>query len=56
LVGCKSVAFNVAFTNAQLNTLELASAISGSFPHDILGSDHVKNVTRGNLTIKSRRK
>ncbi|MFJ1577135.1 aldo/keto reductase [Streptomyces sp. NPDC088182] len=48
-------ALEVDLTAAQLARLDEASATGLGFPHDMLASDHVRNVTAGDLTIESRR-
>ncbi|GAA4519790.1 aldo/keto reductase [Actinoallomurus oryzae] len=47
-------ALEVDFTAAQLARLDEASAIELGFPHDMLASDHIRNVTAGDLTIETR--
>ncbi|HTY33219.1 aldo/keto reductase [Mycobacterium sp.] len=47
-------ALEVDFTAAQLARLDDASAIALGFPHDILASDHIRNVTAGDLKIETR--
>ncbi|GAA4059514.1 hypothetical protein GCM10022214_10020 [Actinomadura miaoliensis] len=39
-------AFEVDFTASQLARLDDASAIEPGVPHDMLASDHVRNVTK----------
>ncbi|WP_369222528.1 aldo/keto reductase [Streptomyces sp. R39] len=48
-------ALDVAFTDSQLARLDEAGAIGLGFPHDMLASDHIRNVTAGNLKIETRR-
>ncbi|WP_433463855.1 aldo/keto reductase [Spirillospora sp. CA-128828] len=48
-------ALEVDFTAAQLARLDEASAIGLGFPHDMLASDHIRNVTAGDLKIETRR-
>ncbi|MGW6242366.1 aldo/keto reductase [Streptomyces sp. NPDC055094] len=48
-------ALEVDLTAAQLARLDEASATGLGFPHDMLASDHVRNVTAGDLAIESRR-
>ncbi|MCO5998499.1 aldo/keto reductase [Actinoallomurus rhizosphaericola] len=48
-------ALEVDFTASQLARLNEASAIDLGFPHDILASDHIRTVTRGDLKIEARR-
>ncbi|MFJ5113468.1 aldo/keto reductase [Streptomyces sp. NPDC088551] len=48
-------ALEVDLTAAQLARLDEASATGLGFPHDMLASDHIRNVTAGDLTIESRR-
>ncbi|NYI05992.1 aldo/keto reductase [Allostreptomyces psammosilenae] len=48
-------ALDVEFTAAHLARLDGASAIELGFPHDLLASDHVRNVTTGDLKIETRR-
>ncbi|MEU4895170.1 aldo/keto reductase [Streptomyces sp. NPDC044780] len=48
-------ALEVDFTAAQLARLDEVSAIGLGFPHDMLASDHIRNVTAGDLKIEARR-
>ncbi|MEU9238421.1 aldo/keto reductase [Streptomyces sp. NPDC048385] len=48
-------ALEVDFTDSQLARLDEAGAIGLGFPHDMLASDHIRNVTAGNLKIETRR-
>ena len=48
-------ALEVDFTTSQLARLDEASAIELGAPHDMLASDHIRTVTRGDLTIEARR-
>ncbi|MFD3911440.1 aldo/keto reductase [Streptomyces sp. NPDC058603] len=48
-------ALEVDLTAAQLARLDEASATGLGFPHDMLASDHVRNVIAGDLAIESRR-
>ncbi|NEW73521.1 aldo/keto reductase [Streptomyces rhizosphaericus] len=48
-------ALEVEFTAAQLARLDEASAIELGFPHHMLASDHIRNVTKGDLKIETRR-
>lgn len=48
-------ALEVDFTAAQLARLDGISAISLGHPHDLLASDHIRAVTRGELKIPDRR-
>ena len=48
-------ALEVDFTVSQLARLDEASAIGLGFPHDMLASDHIRNVTAGDLKIETRR-
>ena len=47
-------ALEVDFTAAQLARLDEASAIGLGFPHDMLASEHIRNVTTGGLTVEPR--
>ena len=44
-------ALEVDFTAAQLTRLDAVSAIDLGFPHAMLASDHIRNVTTGELRI-----
>lgn len=48
-------ALKVEFTPAQLARLDEVSAIELGFPHAMLASDHIRNVTAGELRIEARR-
>lgn len=48
-------ALAVDLTAEQLARLEEASAIDLGYPHDLLGGDHIRNVTAGGLTVEPRR-
>ncbi|WP_413115222.1 aldo/keto reductase [Streptomyces sp. CY1] len=48
-------ALAVDFTAAQLARLDEVSAMGLGFPHDMLASDHIRNVTAGDLKIETRR-
>ncbi|MEU1365072.1 aldo/keto reductase [Streptomyces sp. NPDC005803] len=48
-------ALEVDFTASQLARLEEAGAIALGFPHDMLASDRMRAVTRGNLRVETRR-
>ncbi|EWC61831.1 putative oxidoreductase [Actinokineospora spheciospongiae] len=48
-------ALEVDLTAAHLARLDEASAIDLGFPHDLLASDHIRTVMRGDLKIESRR-
>ncbi|MCO5970360.1 aldo/keto reductase [Actinoallomurus soli] len=48
-------ALEVDFTASQLARLNEAGAIDLGFPHDILASDHIRTVTRGDLKIEEHR-
>ncbi|MFE4213342.1 aldo/keto reductase [Streptomyces sp. NPDC056844] len=48
-------ALEVEFTAAQLDRLDRASAIELGFPHDLLASDAMRRVTRGDMEVGSRR-
>jgi aryl-alcohol dehydrogenase-like predicted oxidoreductase len=48
-------ALEVAFTASHLARLEEVSAIELGYPHDVLASDHLRTVTRGDLRIEARR-
>ncbi|MFH8336464.1 aldo/keto reductase [Streptomyces sp. AM6-12] len=48
-------ALEVDFTAAQLARLDEISAISLGYPHDLLASDHIRAVTRGELKIPTHR-
>ncbi|WP_063737157.1 aldo/keto reductase [Streptomyces sp. RTd22] len=48
-------ALEVDFTAAQLARLDEASAIELGYPHDLLASDHIRAVTKGDLKIETRR-
>ncbi|PWW63326.1 aldo/keto reductase [Actinokineospora spheciospongiae] len=48
-------ALGVDLTAAHLARLDEASAIDLGFPHDLLASDHIRTVMRGDLKIESRR-
>jgi aryl-alcohol dehydrogenase-like predicted oxidoreductase len=47
-------ALEVDFTAAQLARLDSASAIDLGYPHDLLASDHIRAVTKGDLKIATR--
>ena len=47
-------ALDVEFTADHLARLDTASAIELGAPHDTLASDHIRTVTRGDLTIQTR--
>ncbi|AXB44926.1 aldo/keto reductase [Amycolatopsis albispora] len=44
-------ALDVDFTASQLARLDDASAIGLGFPHEMLASEHIRQVTKGDLTI-----
>ncbi|WP_216207749.1 aldo/keto reductase [Amycolatopsis aidingensis] len=48
-------ALEVDLTADQLARLDEASAIDLGYPHDLLVSDHMRNVTKGDLRIETRR-
>ncbi|MEU3353107.1 aldo/keto reductase [Streptomyces sp. NPDC037389] len=48
-------ALEVDFTAAQLARLDEVSTMGLGFPHDMLASDHIRNVTAGDLKIETRR-
>ncbi|GAA2323422.1 aldo/keto reductase [Streptomyces violaceusniger] len=48
-------ALEVDFTASQLARLDEASAIELGAPHGLLASDHIRNVTKGDLKIEPRR-
>ncbi|GAA5086356.1 aryl-alcohol dehydrogenase-like predicted oxidoreductase [Thermocatellispora tengchongensis] len=48
-------ALEVDLTASQLARLGEASAIGLGVPHDLLASDHIRNVTAGDLKIETRR-
>ncbi len=48
-------ALEVDLTAPQLARLDEASAIELGSPHDLLASDHIREVTRGDLKIEARR-
>ncbi len=48
-------ALDVEFTPEQLARVDEASAIELGYPHDLLGGDHLRTVTRGDLVIQARR-
>lgn len=48
-------ALEVDLTAAHLARLDEASAIDLGYPHDLLASDHIRTVMRGDLKIESRR-
>ncbi|MCP2163175.1 aldo/keto reductase [Goodfellowiella coeruleoviolacea] len=48
-------ALEVDFTASQLARLDQASAIDLGYPHDLLASDHIRNVLKGDLKIEDRR-
>ncbi len=48
-------ALEVAFTASQLARLDEVAAIELGYPHDVLASDHLRTVTRGDLRIEARR-
>ncbi|WP_328398441.1 aldo/keto reductase [Nocardia sp. NBC_00416] len=48
-------ALEVDFTAAQLARLDESSAIELGFPHHMLASDHIRNVTAGDLKLETRR-
>ncbi|MCG8920476.1 aldo/keto reductase [Actinokineospora sp. PR83] len=48
-------ALEVDLTAAHLARLDEASAIDLGYPHDLLASDHIRTVVRGDLKIGSRR-
>ncbi|MGW7691684.1 aldo/keto reductase [Streptomyces asiaticus] len=48
-------ALEVDFTASQLARLDEASAIELGAPHTLLASDHIRNVTKGDLKIETRR-
>lgn len=48
-------ALEVEFTTSHLARLDQASAIELGYPHAMLGSDHVRNVMLGDMTVEARR-
>ncbi|WP_433261000.1 aldo/keto reductase [Actinosynnema sp. CS-041913] len=48
-------ALEVDFTASQLARLDKAGAIDLGYPHDLLASDHIRKVTKGDLKIETRR-
>lgn len=48
-------ALEVDFTASQLARLDEASAIDLGNPHDLLASDHIRNVIRGDMKVETRR-
>jgi aryl-alcohol dehydrogenase-like predicted oxidoreductase len=48
-------ALEVDFTDSQLARLDEVGAIVLGAPHDLLASDHIRTVTRGEMTIEARR-
>ncbi|MFE9008110.1 aldo/keto reductase [Streptomyces sp. NPDC007875] len=48
-------ALEVDLTAAHLARLDEASAIGLGFPHDMLASDHIRNVTAGEMKLETRR-
>jgi len=48
-------ALEVDFTASQLARLDEASTIELGYPHDLLASNHIRTVTRGDLKIETRR-
>ncbi|GAB3883117.1 hypothetical protein GCM10029964_041910 [Kibdelosporangium lantanae] len=48
-------ALDVDLTADQVARLDDVSAIDLGHPHDVLGSDHIRAVTEGDLTIERRR-
>lgn len=48
-------ALDVDFTASQLARLDEASVIELGAPHDLLASDHIRNVVKGDLKIETRR-
>jgi aryl-alcohol dehydrogenase-like predicted oxidoreductase len=48
-------ALEVDLSATQLTRLDKASAIELGYPHDVLASDHIRAVTKGNLKIEPRR-
>ncbi|ALG08770.1 aldo/keto reductase [Kibdelosporangium phytohabitans] len=48
-------ALEVDFTAAQLARLDEASAIELGAPHGLLASDHIREVTKGDLKVETRR-
>ncbi|SPT57078.1 aldo/keto reductase [Actinomadura madurae] len=48
-------ALKVDLTDSQLARLDQASAIGLGFPHAMLASDHVRNVTAGEMTLENGR-
>ncbi|MER7191293.1 aldo/keto reductase [Streptomyces flaveolus] len=48
-------ALKVDFTADQLARLDKASAIDLGYPHDLLASDHIRTVVKGDLRIETRR-
>nr|WP_272923892.1 aldo/keto reductase [Streptomyces sp. SID3343] len=48
-------ALEVDFTASQLARLEAAAAIQLGYPHDLLASDRMREVTQGDLKIETRR-
>ncbi|WAL68038.1 aldo/keto reductase [Amycolatopsis cynarae] len=48
-------ALEVDFTPSQLARLDEASAIELGAPHDLLASDHIRTVLKGDLKIETRR-
>ncbi|MEV5705728.1 aldo/keto reductase [Actinoallomurus sp. NPDC052274] len=49
-------ALEVDFTASQLARLDEAGAIELGAPHDMLASDHIRTVTKGDLKIETRRR
>ncbi|MGW3998402.1 aldo/keto reductase [Amycolatopsis sp. NPDC004772] len=47
-------ALDVEFTPEQVARLDEVSAIELGYPHDLLGGDHLRAVTRGDLVIEPR--
>ncbi|MFS8197280.1 aldo/keto reductase [Streptomyces sp. CWNU-52B] len=48
-------ALEVDFTAAQLTRLDEASGIELGYPHDLLASDHIREVSAGDLKLETRR-
>jgi aryl-alcohol dehydrogenase-like predicted oxidoreductase len=48
-------ALEVDFTADQLARLDKVSAIDLGYPHDLLASDHIRTVVKGDLKIETRR-
>ncbi|MEU6402263.1 aldo/keto reductase [Streptomyces sp. NPDC046985] len=48
-------ALEIDLTDDQLARLDQAGAIALGFPHDMLASDHIRAVTRGDLKMEPRR-